>query len=1175
MSVCRNKVYEGVISLLVLCGMMFVGAVSFAQAQNGSEQDAAIFQISEQSLKADKLAVEENTGIAAEDKKQILDIYDAAFVRLAEGSADNTKSDVFKSLRDSAADDITRLEQEIEEVRADLAQRSANLSTSFADMNLEELEALLVERRSEASALRTSQIQFQTARRALDQRPATAREELAATQEKIAELRAQISAPSAELPTAQDKSSKALAQANLVARQAHKRMLEQEIASIPSQRSILARRISLTAAKILQTDGLITALQIKTGSARTMNAEQRYKDARSDLDNFSSRHPVVLAYATENINLSLKLSQVVQSEEDIPRSEALIRTQLSQIEADTNVADQILGTKKSSKNYSVHLRQLRKKQPSMARIKNQIRARDAAYQDALFERIINQEAQQIFNTTPLDMDAEIARLSKDINKQATEQATEGEVVVDNVEITDEDREALQRLYDSRRELLSALASFSVLKAEKLQELNELQSDLLVKVQGLCERLDGRLLWLPSTDAVGLQWPAMVGQGLIQTFNPQNLSLAGTSFVQGVRQSAVFLILFALIALGAMSLRRKFVPVMDAMRGQVGRVQNDSYSLTPIAVLQGALTALPWAAIPFAIGVIYMLSKSESEYVGGLARSGFVAAQVVFIFLTLRAWATKGALFDVHYRVDWELRNRLNKHIPWLVVTQIISVIFIALTGYGVNFDPGPSALGVLGFLIGAISISVFAIKLAWSRSKAFHNYAADKDGIYIRNEKWFFLLAIGIPLMTSLLAVFGYFETARLLLTRFFLSFSVLIAAYVIHGLLRRSVVIAQRRLALEQARARRDRAVKERMEKVAAEERGEVPTPKLDYDSIDLETINRQSSQLVSMAVFIAAAGALWALWGNLLPALSVFNDIEAWGYDKLDDAGRVLINPETLKPIHVAISYWNIMQGMGIGLITWFAARNLPGFLEIFVLKRMNMIQGSRFAIVTVLRYMIFTIGVIIAFNKLGTQWSQLQWIIAALGVGIGFGLQAIFANFISGLIILFERPVRIGDFITIGAISGTITRIQIRATTLLDLDNKEILIPNQELISQHVTNWTLTNAVTRLIVNVGIAYGSDTQKAHAIMLKTVKENPNVLGTPEPNVLFLGFGDSSLDFELRVFLRSFGQRFVVSHELHMAIDQALREAGIEIPFPQRDLHIKNPQDLRPQPATAKQKPK
>jgi len=359
-------------------------------------------------------------------------------------------------------------------------------------------------------------------------------------------------------------------------------------------------------------------------------------------------------------------------------------------------------------------------------------------------------------------------------------------------------------------------------------------------------------------------------------------------------------------------------------------------------------------------------------------------------------------------------------------------------------------------------------------------------------------------------------------------------------------------------------------MERAAAEERGEVAVPKLDTESIDLETINRQSKQMINVTVFVAAGLVLWAIWSNILPALSIFDKVQLGSYMEITSDG----------PKPTPITLWNVMQALGIGLVTWLAARNLPGFLEMFVLKRVNMAQSSRFAIVTVLGYIIFIIGMFVAFEKLGTQWSQFQWIVAAFGVGIGFGLQAIFANFISGLIILFERPVRIGDYVTIGDISGTVTRIQIRATTLLDLDNKEILIPNQELVTQQVTNWTLANPVTRLIIKVGIAYGSNTELAHKIMLETVKKNPNVLNNPEPTVLFLGFGASSLDFELRSFLRDFTQRFIVSHELHMAIDAALRKANIEIAFPQRDLHIKNPEALKmmvepPQSPKPKRKPK
>ncbi|HHL42877.1 MAG TPA: mechanosensitive ion channel [Hellea balneolensis] len=562
-------------------------------------------------------------------------------------------------------------------------------------------------------------------------------------------------------------------------------------------------------------------------------------------------------------------------------------------------------------------------------------------------------------------------------------------------------------------------------------------------------------------------------------------------------------------------------------------------------MDGILRALPYAAIPFLFGFILENSGNEIRLSGQYIKFGAALSGVILVLMSLYEWSRKKHLFQVHFRVDLELRNRLCANLPWLLASQLVSLVLIGWTRARLEADPDYSALAVFGFLLGAISISYFAFKLAWKRSAIQKHYRGDNEGFYLRYEKWFFFIAISFPLMTALIAMFGYLETARLLLSRFFLSFCILLAAYIMHGLLRRTVVIAPRRLALEQARARRDANVKARREKVAAEERGEIPVPKIDTESIDLETINRQSSQLVNVMVFIVTIIFLWSLWSNLLPALSIFDTVDLWKYT--DEDGK-----------KNAITLWNAMQALAIGIVTWLAARNLPGFLEIFVLKRLNMAQSSRFAVVTVLGYIIFILGIVVAFNKLGTQWSQLQWIVAALGVGIGFGLQAIFANMISGLIILFERPIRIGDYITIGDISGTVSRIQIRATTLLDLDNKEILIPNQEIISSRVTNWTLSNSVTRLIINVGIAYGSDTERAHKIMLQTIKDNANVLNHPEPSVLFLGFGASSLDFEVRVFLRDFVQRFRVSHELHLAIDMALREADITIAFPQLDVHVK-----------------
>jgi potassium efflux system protein len=263
------------------------------------------------------------------------------------------------------------------------------------------------------------------------------------------------------------------------------------------------------------------------------------------------------------------------------------------------------------------------------------------------------------------------------------------------------------------------------------------------------------------------------------------------------------------------------------------------------------------------------------------------------------------------------------------------------------------------------------------------------------------------------------------------------------------------------------------------------------------------------------------------------------------------------------VAITLADLFRSVLIGLLTLALIRALPGLLEATLFRRAG--PGERYAYSTIIKYAVVLVGLAMAFDAIGIGWSSIQWLVAAVGLGLGFGLQEIFANFISGLIILFERPIRVGDTVSVGQVSGTVSRIRIRATWITAFDRKELIVPNKEFVTGQLINWTLSDAILRVSIPVGVAYGSDTDRVIEVLTQVARESRRVLRDPPPQALFLSFGDSSLSFELRVFVRNAEQLFPVRHDVHMGIDKAFREAGIEIAFPQRDLHLRSmPADWR-----------
>lgn len=289
------------------------------------------------------------------------------------------------------------------------------------------------------------------------------------------------------------------------------------------------------------------------------------------------------------------------------------------------------------------------------------------------------------------------------------------------------------------------------------------------------------------------------------------------------------------------------------------------------------------------------------------------------------------------------------------------------------------------------------------------------------------------------------------------------------------------------------------------------------------------------------------------LIPAILVI-----WGGFETQDATKSFLSLGfTLGAYHFNVGL--ILGAFGVFYGSYLLSELFQKIIMDQALARRHVEKGVRLAMGRLVHYFVLLIGFLVAVSLLGFEVTKITILLGALGVGIGFGLQGIVNNFVSGIILLVERPVRVGDTIEIDGKWAEIKRIGLRSTTVQTLEQADVIIPNADLINNQVTNWTLSNRQVRLTIPVGVAYGSDVRLAMETLLACAKENSDVSQTPEPQVLFLSFGESSLEFELRAWVRDVSHRLAVNSELHQEIDRRFRKAKIEIAFPQRDLHLRS----------------
>ncbi|WP_417507825.1 mechanosensitive ion channel domain-containing protein [Marinomonas gallaica] len=419
---------------------------------------------------------------------------------------------------------------------------------------------------------------------------------------------------------------------------------------------------------------------------------------------------------------------------------------------------------------------------------------------------------------------------------------------------------------------------------------------------------------------------------------------------------------------------------------------------------------------------------------------------------------------------------------------------------------------------------------------------------YFQSGVGFFVIyysVLGSFFVVIMTAMLGLYVASWKILVLQQLNIFALIGIFLIYQLGERWLILEQRQLSYQRFLAKRE-------EKIARENEGlseEAPAFDVEEQGLDKESISEQSMTLLKGLCLVLLVITLSAIWSNQLELTNWMDNILLWQATSSASSGAEAVDI-TLK---------SLMYALLTLVISFVSIRNIPGLLELLILRRMNLSPGTGYTITTLLRYIILVLGIVISFTTIGIEWDRLQWLVAAIGVGLGFGLQEIFANFISGLILLFERPIRIGDTVTINELSGTVSKIQTRSTTIIDWDNKEIVVPNKVFITDKLINWSLTDSVTRVVIPVGVAYDSDIDLVEDLLYRAVEDTPLVLSIPAPQVYFLTFGDSSLEFELRLHINSIDDRLPTLHLVNKKINQLFKENNVEIAYPQIDVHMKD----------------
>ncbi|EHK89744.1 mechanosensitive channel MscK [Aggregatibacter actinomycetemcomitans] len=737
---------------------------------------------------------------------------------------------------------------------------------------------------------------------------------------------------------------------------------------------------------------------------------------------------------------------------------------------------------------------------------------------------------QIFDITQrrnelYDLDAYITKVQSDENQT----------------FTDTEKTQLTNFLTERRKIASDVIK-SLNNQLNLAISLELTQQQITQISDRIQaKLDQQSFWVKSNNPINLDWIKTLPMSLSTQFDGIVKKLGFPSNFDNLPYLLTYV--FILVVIGGIIF--KFKPAIKhrfaLMNGEINTLRSDSQWHTPIALFYTAILSLSgtlwFLAICQLVGFFFFRNPAEF-WQWSLSMAGYW-----WFFSFLLAVLRPNGILVRHFGFSQETAEKfqsITKRIIVAVVLLLNTSIFSNVMDSGLAND----VLGEINTII-ALGFCILIIAPRFNRTvTAFGaNTQDNRDKIILKIVRILLRLA---PVGLIVLVVLGYYYTALNLISHIINTY----IAWVVWSLARhtvyRAITVASRRLAY--------RRLQEKRQQKQADSNDGSPSDDVVMITEQEEglALNQVRSQLLSFAdlfIWTALFAMFYYVWSDLVTVASYLRDITLWQQISTTEAGVVT----------ESISLFNLLVALVIISITYILVRNIPGILEVIVFSRVKLSQGTPYTINTLLTYILVAIGGAWAFATLGMSWSKLQWLFAALSVGLGFGMQEIFANFVSGIILLFERPIRVGDTVTINDVSGTVAKIRIRAITLIDFDRKEVIVPNKSFVTGQVINWALSNTMTRLVIRVGVAYGSNLELVKKLLLQAANEQPAVLKDPEPRALFLSFGASTLDHELRVYVGQLSERTNTIDSLNRRINELFTENSIDIAFNQLDVFIKN----------------